>query len=320
MTSIGCIDNINSNILNRCVIVTHYEPLRKFTQSFFNIIYPTIITSVVIILITILPFIFDLSSRLLYKKSLRLYNIVRFTLMSLLHRVSYCYSFCSILRYLIKQPSPCTCGKYSTTKTLNMPYMYTFTSAIVSLTLFDFAQFSPIAFHSLAIFTGIVPNIFYWIDGYASLGQILATLFLAVFLHIYSSRTSNRVMLIEATILLILNLSFFIKIYKDNNSGDFSVRESPLSLMMRGSLCCFIVIAHDLCFLIENKWGYFTIKSGMLIVENEQTNVRSTIMSSDDEVNIFYRTIKNDKRNFVLIFLFTVFVKSIEYYLKSIQK
>ena len=315
-----CIDTINKNFLNQCIIVKGYEPLRKFTQSFFNIIYPSIITSVIIILITILPFIFELSSRQLYRKSLRLYNIVRFTLLSLFHRVSYCYSFCSILRYLINQPSPCTCGKYPPKRDINSPYMYTCCSTTVALKLFDFSQFSPIAFNLLALFTGIVPNIFYLLDGYASLGQILSTMFLTIFLHIYSSKSSNRMMLIEASILLVFNISFFIKIYNDDDSGVFSVRDSPLSLMLRGALCCFFVIAHDLCFLIQNKWGYFTIKSGMLIVENEQTSVRSTIMSSDDEINIFNRTIKNDKRNCVLIFLLTVFVKSIEYYLKNIQK
>ncbi|KAH0795878.1 hypothetical protein GPJ56_000245 [Histomonas meleagridis] len=309
-----CVDNINGNILNRCITVEDYGPLREFTQTFFNIVYPAIFTSVIIILITLLPFIFELSSKQLYRKSLRLYNIVRFTLLSLFHRVAYCYTVCSILRYLINQPAPCSCGKISSSKTQNQPYMYTCTAVMVAMTLFDFHQFSPKFFYILGAFILVFPSLFYMLSGWASLGQILFTTFLSIGLHIYSSKTSNRVMFVESIILFLANLIGMIVItYDKKNLTNFSVRDSPASLMIRGALCALFVVAHDLLFLIENKWGYFTIKSGMLIVENEQTNIRSAIMSSDDEVAMFHKTLKNDKTYGVVFFVVMILLKSCEY-------
>ena len=312
-----CYDSINHNILNRCFSTGSMNLGRIITEGMFEYISTSIVISFLSVLITALPFIFERTSRQNYGKATRLYNVIRFTLLGVYHRIGYSYTVVSILKFIIKQPGPCKCSNASSPLTENMPYAYTNTAMVISLTIFDFASFLPAIAYPLSAAIGILPNLCYILSGWASLAQVFGTAFFAAALHIYSSRTSNRMMLIEGCVLFVVNFCALIWYVAKGQNSD--VKNTPVVTLFRGILVLLYDIFLILKFLMRNQWGYFTIQRGMLLVEDESSTLRSSLLSSDDEVGGFKHILSVDKRDGIIALLAVVLMKTIEYTLRDIK-
>ena len=312
-----CYDNINHNILNRCFSLGAMNLLRETTDSMFQLLSTTIVLSFLAVLITALPFIFERSSRQMYGKVTRLYNVIRFTLIGVYRRIGYGYTVLSILMLVIKQPAPCKCTQASGASSQNMPYAYTQTAIVIAMTIFDFGSLAPRIAYPLGIVIGFVPNLFYLLSGWASLGQLFGTAFLAASLHIYSSHTSNKMMLIEGCILLAVNFGALVWYMAKGQAHD--VKNSPVIRLFRGVIVLLYDIFIVLKFLMRNQWGYFSIQRGLLLVEDETSSLRSSLLGSDEEARSFRQMISTDKRDGIIALLALVLLKTIEYTLRDIK-
>lgn len=312
-----CFDNINHHFLNRCFAFGAMNYIRNFTSSFFSYFSPSITASMIPIMITVIPFIFERSSKQTYDKTLRLYNVVRFTLLGFYHRLTYGYSVASVLKYLINQPAPCKCAAASSPYSLNQPYQYSFMVTVLAMTIFDFSKYAPLPIYLISGMVLFLPNIFYILSGWASIGQVLGTVFLAAALHIYSRKTSNRAMFIESCFLFTVNLIFLVYYVV---AGDiYDVRDSPVVTLFRGLL----VLAYDiflvLKFVIRNQWAYFTVEKGMILVETESTALRSTLFGTDEDITNFQQVMNTDKRDGLIAFITLILLKTVEYTLRDIK-
>ena len=312
-----CYDSINHHILNRCISLGSMNLIRDVTMWTLEYVSPSIVLSFLTVVITAIPFIFERTSRHMRGKTLTLYDVVRFTLIGVYHRIGYSYTIVSILKFVIDQPAPCTCSTASRPVSENMPYMYTSTATVIALTIFDLAAFGPAWVYVIAAVIGIVPNILYLLSGWASIAQVLGTMLLSTSLHIYSSRTSNRAMLIEGVILLIANLSGLIWYVVRGKKMD--ANDSPVVALFRGVLVLIYDVFLVLRFLMRNKWGYFTIHRGVMIAEDDVTALRSSLLTSESDVANYRIIMSGDKRDGIIGFCAVLLLKTVEYALRQIK-
>ena len=312
-----CYDTINHNILNRCISLGCMNAMRSLTQRLFEFVSTSIFLSFLTVVIAALPFIFERTSRQMYGKTLILYNVIRFTIIGVYHRIGYSYTIVSILKFGISQPSPCHCGTASRPASENQPYMYSSTTTVIALAVFDLAQFGPVGVYVIAAVIGIVPNLFYLLSGWASIAQVVGTMFLAAALHIYSSRTSNRMMLVEGVVLLIANVGGLV--WYVSRGENMDAADSPVVALFRGILVLVYDVFLVLRFLMRNDWGYFTINRGVIMAEDEGMTLRSSLLTSDRDIANYRDIIDGDKRDGIIAFLAVVLLKTIEYTLREMK-
>ncbi|OHS97950.1 hypothetical protein TRFO_35716 [Tritrichomonas foetus] len=313
----NCAHQINDNFLNRCCIVPQAVIIREVVQDIFKLIYPATLILLLMLLLLILPFIFSRTSRSSALKSQQLYNSIRFTLLSLFHRIAYSYSIIPLLSYFIHQPAPCSCVGVSTPEIYNSPYVYSFSSAMAGISLIDFASFSPKILYPLGIIVTIVPSICYILCGWASIGQSLFSISLAFLLFLYSSNTSNVVMLIESIILIIANfVVLMIEICsKTSKDIDSDIRISPS--LIRGLLALFYELFLVLRFVQKNNWTFWQVEKGKKLIIDDQSTIRSSLLSGDQTAS-FFGNVSSDEIDGIVGMIFAIFMGCIMHVVKGI--
>lgn len=290
-----CAHKINSNFLNRCTAIRDAPTIRTVIPNIFAFIYPAHILSILAILIFLLPFVFSLSSRQSFGKTLRLYNVVRFTILSLFQLIGYSLHLTAILRWFIRQPAPCDCQSQgmSNNENFNMPYFYTVGSVSIALYVFKFKKFDKVIAYFASIFIGVVPNIFYILTGWASIGQVLFSALLGSLLYLFASRTNNIVVIIENVIYFgfLIGIFLYILVNRLTIYYRFSIQ------ILRGILISIYEIYEVLAFSKRTSWSYLNINKGVLLIEYQSEAIRSSLLEQEDEGKQYYEALRIDKRD-----------------------
>ena len=297
-----CIHTINSNFLNRCFAVRQAPLLREATSVLFDIFQPSKIMGLLIIILLVLPFIFKNPSRNGIDKTKKLYNLVRFTFLSLFHRITYVFTIVPWISFFIAEKGPCQCTNLSTPNN-NFPYAYSIASVISGLALFEFASFKPIVLYPIGFILIIVPTLLYILGGWVSIAQALASTLIAVFLHYFSILTTSYVTLIEDIVLFLGNaISLFWSIPFDQTTTH---KKSPSIIHGMGALCYDFFLT--LRFLKHNDWSYGNVSHENVVVAKENTALQSTLVNSDESAS-YHERMKLDSIDgviaFVIILLF----------------
>lgn len=313
-----CHSTINDNILNKCLVIKDAEIIRTLTSSLFKIIYPWPLLTTLLILIVILPMVFSGTSHSLQEKALRIYNVSRFTLLSMFHRFSYCYTLCTGLSLFIKQSAPCVCAEFSDTLQQNMPYIYSYASASMGLILIHFSSFIPIVMLSLGIFIIIVPSILYILCGWSSIAQALVSVLLACILGFISNRTSNKLMLIEDCCFLVFNVVcvFYIFYGKDPEYIEEWRRVKILQNFINAGIALFVELFLVIRFLIDNNWAYFTIEKGSMMVYDQGMALRSSLFTNE-QAQEFSRRMRKDTIDGLIAFFIMIGFNVLRYVVRN---
>lgn len=310
----ACYNLIGDGILDRCFSIGDGVFIRNLSTSAFSVLSPYFLVSVFTVSIFLQPLLFTHVSKHLYDRMSELYTSLRLKLISFFHRVTYCYTLFTMLRYLMDEPVPCLCEKNHIPQRYNSPNHYTYVCTTVGLIIIE-----QTSYHLAGIIVGVLviiaPSVLYILGGYLSLGQFFFTFSLSALLHFYSKYTSNFLMLIEDVILFIVNLGFLIYLRsKDYDEEIFNASSSNSieEVFWRG----FSHSVYDLflvsCFLWNNHGAYLTV-SQRKVFEEESSALSSTLLSDDEGATQYAKTMEFDKKvGLVGLMLFYV-LKCIEY-------
>ena len=308
-----CVHTINYNFLNRCFALKSAPVIRQATSVLFDFFQPSKIMGFLVIVLLILPFIFKYTTRNGWAKAKSLYNSVRFTFLSLFHRITYTFTVVPWISFLISDTGPCSCTNLSTPTLSNFPYGYSIASVICGLALFEFAPFKPLALYPLGIILIFLPSILYVLGGWVSIGQALASNLIAVFLHYFSILTTSYVTLGEDVILFLGNVITLIwsipydKVHKN--------KKSPSIIHGMGALVYDFYLT--LRFLMQNDWSYGNVSHENVVGAKESTTLKSTLVNADESASYFER-MNQDSFDGVLAFVILLLFDSANMITKSL--
>ena len=307
-----CVHIMNSNFLNRCFAVKHAPFIRNATAMLFDYFQPSKIMGLLIIILLVLPFIFKNPTRNGIDKTKKLYNLVRFTFLSLFHRITYVFTIVPWVSFFIAERGPCQCNGISTPYN-NFPYAYSIASVISGLALFEFASFKPIVLYPIGLILIIVPSLLYVLGGWVSIGQALSSTLIAVFLHYFSILTTSYVTLAEDVVLFICNaVTLFWSIPYDTTTTH---KKSPSIIHGMGALIYDFFLT--LQFLRRNDWSYGNVSHENVVVAKSNTALQSTLVNSDESAS-YHERMKSDSIDGVVAFIIILVFDSINMITKSL--
>lgn len=280
-----CIHTLNGNFLNRCFALRNSPVIRSVTNQLFLYFTPTIIMAILVVILLILPYIFKYTSRNNRAKAKILYKSVRFTFLSLFHRITYVFTVVPWMSFLIKEKGPCQCTGLKL-PSMNYPYSYSISSAIIGLALFEFASFKPIAMYPLGIFVMFMPSILYILGGWVSIAQATSSLLFAVFLHYFSILTTSYVTLGEDVVLFIANIiTLFWSVPFDKSAK--SSYKTPSIIHGMGAIVYDFFLT--LRFIMKNNWGYGNVTHENVVISKDNTALQSSLINADESSSFLER-------------------------------
>jgi len=308
----SCYHHIHDDVFNRCYSLPDSILIRNISKEVFYYFTPSILMACIVILQLILPFVFSSTSKANQSKAMRLYNVTRFFLLSLFHRITYAFSLVPWLSFWIKQPGPCSCTDLRV-PTLNFPYQYTFSSVTCGMALFDFSSFNPVVLRILGSILLLVPSTVYVLSGWASLAQVLASGLFAIFLHYFHTLSTNLVALIENSGLLIANLiTLFFTLAEDKVSKK---KASPSIIHGIAALLydTFLMIR----FIQKNNWTFVNVSHESVVSETSGHRSLSSTLIDADETAAFSQRMTTDQIDSIFAFFVVIFIDGATYSAKS---
>jgi len=303
---------INEHFLNRCFAIDNSSFVRGIVEQVFYYFSPKIIMGCIVILQLVIPHIFSKATKSHHDKALRLYNIISFSLMSLFHRITYTFTLVPWVRYFINQPGPCS-SAFLRVPSYNFPYSYSVSSVIFGMAILDFSSFKPSFLVPLSLLLIFVPSTAYVLVGWVSIGQVVSSSMLAVFLHYFTILTNNMVTIIEILVLLVANIAtLFISIPQDMNTE----RNSSYH-MIHGLGALFYDLYLIIQFLSNNEWTFIDVSRDSVKISMNNENVkhgslRQTLVEMEESAS-FDERMASDKKHGFIAFMILLLIDGLNY-------